>query len=79
VQNVLDHDQRAVHDDAEIECAETQQIRGDSVKVHTDERKQKGDRNGQGGEDGGARTSQEEHQHDDNDGQAFEQRSRNRM
>ena len=77
--DVFHHDQRAVHDDAEIERPQAQQAGMNSVNVHAQKGEQQGERDHDGGEHRGAHAAQEEEQHQEDDRQAFEQRVRDRI
>ncbi len=71
--DVLDHHDRAVHQDAEVDGADRQQIRGDVLEVETDEREQ--EREWDGGCDDQPRSDvvEKEDQHDDHEHDAAEE------
>ena len=67
-----------VHDDAEIERAQAQQVRRNAGEVHADEGEQQRQRNRDGGQQRGAHAAEKQEQHRDHDHQPFEQRVRDR-
>src|ERR1017187_7928700 len=71
--DVLHHHDRAVDDDAEIDCTDGEQIGGAIVGMQGDEGKQKGKRNGERDNDGCAKTDQEENQNDQHQDHAAEE------
>ena len=77
--DVLDHDEGAVHDDAEVERAETEQVRGNAAEVHADEGKQQRERNGDGRQQRRTDAAEKNEQHGDHDDEAFEQRVLHRV
>ena len=70
--NVLDHDDGAVDDDAEVDGADGEQVGGLAGGVQKDESEQERQRNGEGGDDGGADADEEEEQHKENQDHAAE-------
>ena len=70
---MLNHDEIAVDDDAEIDRPEAQQIGGHSRGVHAREGKQQRQRNGDRRQQGRAETPQRQREHDDDDDQCFGQ------
>src|ERR1700757_1985925 len=62
--DVFDHDDGAVNDDAEIDGADGEQVRGFARQIKKDEGEQQSKRNRQRGNDSGAETHQEKDQHD---------------
>src|SRR5215470_17938285 len=61
--NVLDHDDGAVNDDAEVDGADGKQVRGFASPFQENEGKKQGKRDGEGSDEGGAETDQEKDQH----------------
>ena len=58
--DVLDHDHRAVDDDAEVHRAERQQVRGDAAQREADERREQRERNHDRDDQRGAQVAEEE-------------------
>ena len=73
-QDVLDHDEIAVDDDAEIDRAEAQQVGGHLRGVHAREREQQRQRNGDRRQERGADAPERQRQHDDDDDERLGQR-----
>ena len=62
-EDVLDHDDRAVHDHAEINRADRQQVGRDMRPVETDERKEQREWNRDRNDEGGADAEQQQSEH----------------
>ena len=62
--DVFHHHHRAVDENAEVDRADRQQVRGDVLEVEADERKQQRERNRRGDDQSRADVEQEEHEHD---------------
>lgn len=77
--NVLDHHDRAVNDDSEINRANAEQVRGFAGRVQEDEGEQQRQRNGQGCYDGGARAHQKKDEYDQNKDHAAQKIPFNRI
>ncbi len=69
--DVFDHDDRAVDDHAEVECAEREQVGGDVRLVEADGGEDQRERNGEGDDDGAAGIAEEQEQDDDDEDDAF--------
>ena len=76
--DVLDHDQIAVDDDAEVDRAEAEQVGGDLHRVHARERKQQRQRDGDRGQQRRPDAAQRERQHHDDDDERLGQRAGDR-
>ena len=77
-QTVLhDHD-RAVDDQAEVECAEAHEVAADAVRHHTGDREQHRERDHQSRDERGTQIPEEQEQHDDDEEGAFDKALRNR-
>jgi len=72
-QDVLDHDHGAVHQDAEVDGAQRQQVGRNLRVMHEDEGQQQCHGNGQRHDQRRARAAQEDQQHQGDDDQAFGQ------
>src|SRR5258708_31660878 len=70
---VFHHDDGAVNDDAEINCADGEEICGFASQVEEDEREKQGERNRQRRDNGGAKTHQEKNQNDEHKNHAAKQ------
>ena len=77
-ENVFHHDDRGVHDDAEINRAQRQQIGGNIGEAHADEGEEKRKRNRYGNHQGAARAAQEKNQNNQDQPHAFQQSVRRR-
>src|SRR5208283_3817462 len=71
--NVLDHDDGAVNDDAEIDGADGEEVGGFPRPVQKDKGEEESQRNGKCGDDRGAETHQEEDQNDEDKDHAAKQ------
>ncbi len=69
--DVLDHDDGAVDDHAEVQCAEGEEVCGNVEKVEADCREEESERNGEGDDDGAASVAEEEKENDDNEDDAL--------
>ena len=72
-EDVLHHHHRAVHQDAEVDRADRQQVGGRALQVEADEREQQRQRNGGRDDQAGAQVVQEEDQHHDHEHHAAQQ------
>src|SRR5579859_1805466 len=63
--NVLDHDDRAVDDDSEIDCADGKKVGCFACLVQEDESKQERQRNSEGGDDCSPNADQEKDEDDE--------------
>src|ERR1700676_980182 len=68
--NVLDHDDGAVNDDAEVDGADGEKVGGFTGGVKKDEGEEQGERDGKSGDDGGADADQEKDEHDEDEDHA---------
>ncbi len=73
VQHGLHDDHRAVHDQAEVQCAEAHQVAAHAEQVHHDHGEEHGQRDHRGHHQPGAQVGQEEHQDQHHDQRAFQQ------
>src|SRR5690606_11364238 len=72
-QAVFNDDDRAVHDQSEVERAEAHQVARDLVGHHAGDGEEHGQRNHRGGDERGAEVPEQQEQHDDDQQRAFEQ------
>lgn len=63
--DVLHHDHRAIHDEAEIDRAEGHEVPGHPRRSHADKRGEHGERNHTRGNEACAQVAEHEEQHDD--------------
>ena len=77
-QDVLGHDDGAVDDDAEVNGAEREQVRGNPSQVHEDEREEEGQRDGQGHDHRRADVIEKQRQQDDHQDGALDEIRQNR-
>ena len=59
-ENILDHDDRAIHQNAEVHCANGKEIGGDIFQVQADKGEQHRQRDGGGDDQAGANIVEEE-------------------
>src|SRR4030095_15612372 len=71
--DVLGHDDRAVHDDAEVDGSEGEQVGRNTPQVHEDEREEQGEGNGDGHDEGGADVVEKGGEEHDDEGRPFDQ------
>ena len=71
--DALDHDDRAVHDDPEVDGAEGHEVARQSERVHQDEREEHREWDGRGHDQPAAEAPQQEQQHEDDEHAALEQ------
>ncbi|KAG0920735.1 hypothetical protein G6F31_020599 [Rhizopus arrhizus] len=62
-QGRFDHDYRAVHQDAEVQCTQAHQVAADAEAVHADHREQERQRNHQRGDRRRTQVAQQQEQH----------------
>ena len=72
-EDVLHHEHRAIHQDAEIDRADGEQVGRGVLQVETDEGEQQRQRNGDGDDQPGAKVVEEEDQDDDDQQHAAQQ------
>ena len=71
-QAVLDDDDRAVHDQPEVQCPQAHEVGADPALHHAGDGHQHGQRNDRGGEQGGAHVAQQQEQHHDDQQRALQ-------
>ena len=76
VHDVLDHDQGAIDDDAEVERSKAQEIGGNAGEVHADEGEEQRERNRDGGQKRRAHTAEKHTQDGQDNDQTLEERMR---
>ena len=70
---VLDQDDPAVHDQAEVNGPQGQQVRGDAELLHPDDREHQGQRDQAGDDERPAQVTQKEQEDGDDEEAAFKQ------
>src|SRR5690242_16382376 len=71
--NVLDHDDSAVNDDAEVDGADGEEVGGFAGLVQEDESEKKSEGNGERGDDGGANADEEKDENEKDENHAAEE------